>query len=768
MADVDTPPKKIEKRIARLKQEKELLQSRLKTLIKYNKPDSRSREQKDRVQLIEDCEKRLKEIEHELKNDRYHLIRVQTEEKIELEDKEKEEESKNKQRKLSNLEKFINQSFKMATNKNQFTSEKPNFETEQTAITTAEHVLNTSTSFFQPRRELNRSPITENNPSRNNIFENPHATVFSTPITKTQTKASSFDPKISSKVSNFNFPKNYENNEERNERLEKEKKEIDDFNAKLRNMHLEPKQYLEQSQYNTGAIRKTYPSYPHIKQQETFNPKPNLNYNHSEQNIIEDDMQTNKNIGHFANYEATPKRLIYEGRPIFKSNNDRSYMYEDLGTYPNRIVQFTSPMEQNFQNQFPEQNIENSRQLMSQNRNSNNTQFNMSSTSANEDFNNPRKTFLRRLKHIPNFNGDTYKELKDFITKADTLYHYCSSEVEENEFYEQMMFQLGEEPKNLLIGMNNPTWDAVKHKLLKFYAHLSNKELLTSQLENLRQEKDETLAKYAERARKLLKEKNSTYSFLSDDQRKEHDRTARRAFARGIANIRIRNVMTIRGSNSLEDAITHSLEAESDALTQIPKNEQFCNFCKIIGHREVECRRKNGNENGNGMNQLISALRSIGNPSQNNFRNSQNTFRNNQRNFNRNGNFNNNNRNWNRNGNRNWNNNNNNSWPNRNWNNNNWSNRNWNNNNRNNGNQNGNYQNNNGNNGNSGNNNNNNFRNNQNNPNNQNRNFQQNSRQPQRANNFADIFNQNEQINLMQFESDSSDSNAQFHTESEN
>lgn len=124
---------------------------------------------------------------------------------------------------------------------------------------------------------------------------------------------------------------------------------------------------------------------------------------------------------------------------------------------------------------------------------------------------------------------------------------------------------------------------------------------------------------------------------MSEDLRKEHDRSARRAFINGISNAKLRNIMTIRGANSLEDAITHALGAENDSLSQVPRNELFCRYCKSIGHREVQCRRKISS--GNDLNPLVSALRSVANNGQNNQRYSNPGWN---RNFNRNRNFNNN------------------------------------------------------------------------------------------------------------------------------
>lgn len=111
----------------------------------------------------------------------------------------------------------------------------------------------------------------------------------------------------------------------------------------------------------------------------------------------------------------------------------------------------------------------------------------------------------------------------------------------------------------------------------------------------------------------MLKDKNLTYSFLSEDLRKEHDRTARRAFTNGLSNSKIGNIMTIRGSNSLEDAFTHALQVENDEVHKINGNELICRFCKRIGHRESDCRGKNKDDNG--ISSLVTALRAIACPS---------------------------------------------------------------------------------------------------------------------------------------------------------
>lgn len=96
------------------------------------------------------------------------------------------------------------------------------------------------------------------------------------------------------------------------------------------------------------------------------------------------------------------------------------------------------------------------------------------------------------------------------------------NEYEENEFYEQMALQLRGEAKQILTDLREQNWPRIKDKIYIQFKHLTNKDILNSQLENLKQEKDESLTKFAERARKLLQEKNAAYKYLTEDQKIEH------------------------------------------------------------------------------------------------------------------------------------------------------------------------------------------------------------------------------------------------------
>lgn len=220
-----------------------------------------------------------------------------------------------------------------------------------------------------------------------------------------------------------------------------------------------------------------------------------------------------------------------------------------------------------------------------------------------------RSTFLKRLTAIPELDGDSFENLKKFIEKVDTLYASAINEIETNELYEQMILKINGEARDLIFNLDDVGWSNIKSKLYEHFSHLCNKSLLTTQLENLKQGKEETLAEYAERARKLLNKKNAMYNKLSPDQKSEYSRMAYKAFNRGIKNDLLRERALTRGASSLEDAIESILDMENDSRNEIPKSELFCRACKMVGHREIDCRRKASDDP---ILNFVNALRNVG------------------------------------------------------------------------------------------------------------------------------------------------------------
>lgn len=222
-------------------------------------------------------------------------------------------------------------------------------------------------------------------------------------------------------------------------------------------------------------------------------------------------------------------------------------------------------------------------------------------------------------------------------------------------FFETINLQLRGEARDAVGNMRDINYNDLRDALLSHFSYLNKRDIISSQLENLHQEANESLNEYAERARRLLRDKNLAYNSLSEDQRQEHNRVARRAFSRSIRDLKLRDRLLTRGASSLEDAIAFSIEAKNDSINQIPNGEFYCRHCNIAGHRECDCRKKGTNS---GIDQLSNLFRGLTGLSSNN---SNSSYQNNSNRFNNRGNWNNNrnnvgnNRNSNPNNNQNWN-----------------------------------------------------------------------------------------------------------------
>ena len=117
----------------------------------------------------------------------------------------------------------------------------------------------------------------------------------------------------------------------------------------------------------------------------------------------------------------------------------------------------------------------------------------------------PRKSFLKRLNDIPKFNGESFQKLTDFIDTCETLYCSIENDSEEREFFDQMMLRLRGEARNVVTKLENLNWRSIRTALRSHFAYLSNKDILTRQLENLRQEKDESSTKCINQIRTISK-----------------------------------------------------------------------------------------------------------------------------------------------------------------------------------------------------------------------------------------------------------------------
>lgn len=112
-----------------------------------------------------------------------------------------------------------------------------------------------------------------------------------------------------------------------------------------------------------------------------------------------------------------------------------------------------------------------------------------------------RKPYLDHLKKIPEFDGESYKALRNFLDIAGALNESWTNDVERNDFIDTLSLQLRGEARDVVGNLYQSSFDEMRDKLLKYFLYLINKEVVTSQLENIRQNDKETMSEYAERAR---------------------------------------------------------------------------------------------------------------------------------------------------------------------------------------------------------------------------------------------------------------------------
>ena len=78
----------------------------------------------------------------------------------------------------------------------------------------------------------------------------------------------------------------------------------------------------------------------------------------------------------------------------------------------------------------------------------------------------------------------------------------------------------------------------------------------------------------------------------------------------GLQNNELKKMVKTRGATTLDSAIENAIDMELDTTNQVQSSELYCRVCKIIGHRERDCRRKNSENNT--IMSILTALRDVG------------------------------------------------------------------------------------------------------------------------------------------------------------
>lgn len=243
-----------------------------------------------------------------------------------------------------------------------------------------------------------------------------------------------------------------------------------------------------------------------------------------------------------------------------------------------------------------------------------------------------RDKFDRVLEKIAFFNGESDDSLKRFIASATIAEGRTRTDEKRVLLIEDMIRKVPTDLISIVKQYNGENWSDVIHAINAKYAHLhKNGDLLRAQIENLKQSPNETLSAYAERARKLVRERCAL--FRSEDMHSEINAAAARMFKKGIANTKIREIALNRATNSLESAIKDSFEVEADSqAVSIPNEDKYCRFCKTTGHTTSECKKKP--KDGDELAKVVAVLSTLNvqqnsNRNGNSNNNSSNGYRNN-------------------------------------------------------------------------------------------------------------------------------------------
>lgn len=596
-------------KISKLIHEKHLLNQRLITLQREYNPNSNSREQHKREDQIENSNRRLVEIDQELSKEKYELA------KSERFEKTKQQQSLDElSNKLSNFSFEDKQKDKLGILKDFIDKSQENMtQTSDTKTTSADTITSVASS-------------TANTISQQTQSEPSTSTASMTSSTPKQSTTKTTMSNLSSKPTpqEYNFPQTYESPENRSNRLKHEQLLREQFDRdvllhqKCENSGTIPKRSNQQISYSNSRIPQISPQHNDSNRIPSQSEHITHNQDLYQQELLNRPIQASRNSDHnneswnenpqrFPNYIPTPRRMkSLEQNFLNRNMGDLRHIQNNLDNESISNRNRIEPYRVSFD--VPPPTHSGSTHINSDNR-MNHRYENFNIPPNRQDI--PRNSFLKRLKMIPKFNGETYTDLRDFLDICETLYYSCDNDAENQEFFEHFLLQLRGEARSLIKPelIQNQGWDFIKNKFLTHFEYLANKSVLQSQLENLHQEKKETLTEYTNRARKLLKERNAIYNQLSDEQRAEHNRIARRAFTKGIQNNGLREKMLIRGANSLEDAIAYAIEAENDSLLAISRADTFCRHCRTPGHLQKDCRQlENSNSD---INKLANALRGM-------------------------------------------------------------------------------------------------------------------------------------------------------------
>lgn len=204
------------------------------------------------------------------------------------------------------------------------------------------------------------------------------------------------------------------------------------------------------------------------------------------------------------------------------------------------------------------------------------------------------KKFQAELNKIPEFSGDSKKNLDRFITSSAIAYNKIKNDDQRTLFYEELLRKTSGSALAVMERMCNAQWKEIEGALRQRFAYLKlNSDVLRSQIETLKQNKNESIADYAKRTRTLVNERIKSYDFITPDLENEIEKSSLKAFQRGISDTKIRNRVINMSGQSIDRSIQNALEVEADMSFEVERKDLFCRRCNVSGHKVAQCFKDN-------------------------------------------------------------------------------------------------------------------------------------------------------------------------------
>lgn len=202
---------------------------------------------------------------------------------------------------------------------------------------------------------------------------------------------------------------------------------------------------------------------------------------------------------------------------------------------------------------------------------------------------------------IPSFSGDK-KDLDTFLNTCDLYVELIAAAHMPNLLRIIKSKITGEALSKIAPIADLTTWPLMKTRLKQRIIKKVSFEFAQEDINNLIQNKSETIDQYGTKAKAKLKTLNESLSEITENDqeltilRRVNEKLAISKFQQNLRDNDIRILVSAASKTSLDECISYALQKE---LLQKTKNKPTCTICGMNNHEESTCRRRKDQNNDN-------------------------------------------------------------------------------------------------------------------------------------------------------------------------